>query len=158
MRSVPAGLVEDQGDVLVLADGCRELVEEHLHRLGIGVRQHEREGIVGDGQSLDLFALRQHTGRTRGLTRFVTPKALRAPDLECQLLGGRGSCRATGVDSDATVKLITGAVGEMTNDPKVGGRRPCAGHVGAHRQGPQEEAHPAFWAPFVVVGEGAPGR
>jgi hypothetical protein len=24
--------------------------------------------------------------------------------------------------------------------------------------GSKEEAHPAFWAPFVVVGEGAAGR
>jgi hypothetical protein len=25
-------------------------------------------------------------------------------------------------------------------------------------RGAKEEAHPAFWAPFVVVGEGAAGR
>jgi CHAT domain-containing protein len=25
-------------------------------------------------------------------------------------------------------------------------------------KGAPEEAHPAFWAPFVVVGEGAAGR
>jgi hypothetical protein len=49
MRAVPSGLVEDQGDVLVLADRCGELVEEFLHRLGIGVRQHEGEGIIGAG-------------------------------------------------------------------------------------------------------------
>ena len=48
-RAVPAGLVEDQGDVLVVADRRGELIEELLHRLGIGVRQHEREGIVGAG-------------------------------------------------------------------------------------------------------------
>ena len=46
---MPSGLVEDQGDVLVLADGCGELIEEHLHRLGVGVRQNQREGIVGAG-------------------------------------------------------------------------------------------------------------
>jgi hypothetical protein len=42
-------LVEDQGDVLVLTDGCGELVEELLHRLGVGVRQNEGKGIVGAG-------------------------------------------------------------------------------------------------------------
>jgi hypothetical protein len=42
-------LIEDQDDVLVLADGCGELIEELLHRRGVGVRQHEREGIVGAG-------------------------------------------------------------------------------------------------------------
>jgi hypothetical protein len=42
-------LVEDQNDMLVLADGCGELIEELLHRLGVGVRQYEREGIVGAG-------------------------------------------------------------------------------------------------------------
>jgi hypothetical protein len=46
---VPSGLIEDQGDVLVLVDGGGELVEELLHRPGIGVRQHEGEGIVGAG-------------------------------------------------------------------------------------------------------------
>ena len=46
-RTMPSGLVEDQDDVLVLADRCGELIEELLHRLGVGVRQHEREGVVG---------------------------------------------------------------------------------------------------------------
>jgi hypothetical protein len=42
-------LVEDQGDVLVLVDRCGELIEELTHRLGVGVRQHEGEGIVDAG-------------------------------------------------------------------------------------------------------------
>jgi tetratricopeptide (TPR) repeat protein/CHAT domain-containing protein len=63
------------------------------------------------------------------------------------------------VDSEATVKLITGAVREMANDPKVGRaeamRRSMLALI---EKGAPEEAHPAFWAPFVVVGEGAAGR
>jgi tetratricopeptide (TPR) repeat protein/CHAT domain-containing protein len=63
------------------------------------------------------------------------------------------------VDSDATVKLITGAVREMASDPKVGRaeamRRSMLALID---KGTKEEAHPAFWAPFVVVGEGAAGR
>jgi CHAT domain-containing protein/Flp pilus assembly protein TadD len=63
------------------------------------------------------------------------------------------------VYSDATVKLITGAVREMARDPKVGRaeamRRSMLALID---KGTQEEAHPAFWAPFVAVGEGAAGR
>ena len=39
------GVPADQDDVLVLADRGGELIEELLHRVGVGVRQHEREGI-----------------------------------------------------------------------------------------------------------------
>src|SRR5205807_9366697 len=46
---MPSGLVKDQDDVLVLADRCGELIKELLHRLGVGVWQHEREGVVGAG-------------------------------------------------------------------------------------------------------------
>jgi CHAT domain-containing protein/tetratricopeptide (TPR) repeat protein len=60
------------------------------------------------------------------------------------------------VASDATVKLITGAVGRMASDKSIG-------RAEAMRQsmltlvdnGETYEAHPAFWAPFIVVGEGA---
>jgi CHAT domain-containing protein len=63
------------------------------------------------------------------------------------------------VYSDATVKLITGAVGRMAADKAVG-------RAEAMRQsmlqlidnGKTDEAHPAFWAPFVVVGEGAAAK
>jgi len=59
------------------------------------------------------------------------------------------------VFSDATVKLITGAVGEMARDPKVGRaealRRSMLALID---KGSPHEAHPAYWAPFVVVGEG----
>jgi CHAT domain-containing protein/tetratricopeptide (TPR) repeat protein len=63
------------------------------------------------------------------------------------------------VYSEATVKLITGAVGAMARDPKVGRaeamRRSMLALID---KGSKEEAHPSFWAPFVVVGEGAAGR
>jgi CHAT domain-containing protein/tetratricopeptide (TPR) repeat protein len=63
------------------------------------------------------------------------------------------------VYSDATVKLITTAIREMANDPKVGRaeamRRSMLALID---KGAPEEAHPAYWAPFVVVGEGAARR
>jgi CHAT domain-containing protein len=63
------------------------------------------------------------------------------------------------VDSEATVKLITGAVREMSRDAKIGRaealRRSMLALID---KGTPEQAHPAYWAPFVVVGEGAAGR
>ena len=60
------------------------------------------------------------------------------------------------VDSDATVRLITGTVGEIARDAKVGRaealRRAMLALID---NGAQHEAHPSYWAPFVVVGEGA---
>lgn len=59
------------------------------------------------------------------------------------------------VDSNATVKLITGAMRETSRDAKVGRaealRRSMLVLID---KGEANEAHPAFWAPFVVVGEG----
>jgi CHAT domain-containing protein len=59
------------------------------------------------------------------------------------------------VYSDATVKLITTAIREMARDPKVGRsealRRSMLALID---RGEPHEAHPAYWAPFVVVGEG----
>jgi CHAT domain-containing protein len=59
------------------------------------------------------------------------------------------------VYSDATVKLITTAVREMARDAKVGRaealRRSMLALID---KGEPHEAHPAYWAPFVVVGEG----
>ena len=60
------------------------------------------------------------------------------------------------VYSDATVKLITMAIREMASNPKVGRaealRRSMLALID---KGEPHEAHPAFWAPFVVVGEGS---
>ena len=63
------------------------------------------------------------------------------------------------VYSQATVKLITAAIREMAHDPKVGRaealRRSMLALID---NGDPQEAHPAYWAPFVVVGEGAGAR
>jgi CHAT domain-containing protein len=60
------------------------------------------------------------------------------------------------IDSNATVKLITVTLREMSLDPKIGRaealRRSMLALID---RGEEHEAHPAFWAPFVVVGEGA---
>ena len=63
------------------------------------------------------------------------------------------------VNSVATVKLITGAMSGLAASKSIG-------RAEAMRQsmltlidrGEPREAHPAFWAPFVVVGEGGAGR
>ena len=56
---------------------------------------------------------------------------------------------------DATVKLITTAIREMARDAKVGRaealRRSMLALID---KGEPHEEHPAYWAPFVVVGEG----
>ena len=48
-RTVPSRLIEHHGDVLVAGYRPRELVEEQLHRLGIHIRQDQREGVVSSG-------------------------------------------------------------------------------------------------------------
>jgi CHAT domain-containing protein len=60
------------------------------------------------------------------------------------------------VSSEATVSLITHAVGAISHDKKLG----CAdalrrAMLAMIDQGKPHEAHPAYWAPFIVVGEGA---
>jgi CHAT domain-containing protein len=59
------------------------------------------------------------------------------------------------VNSDATVKLITGAIGTMAADKSIGRaeamRRSMLAMID---KGAPYEADPANWAPFVVVGEG----
>ena len=60
------------------------------------------------------------------------------------------------VHSETTVALIRSAFAELQTSPKIGRaeavRRAMLGMID---QGPAWQAHPAFWAPFVVVGEGA---
>jgi CHAT domain-containing protein len=59
------------------------------------------------------------------------------------------------VDSNATVKLITQSLGIMATDKSIGRsealRRSMLALI---NKGEPQEAHPAYWAPFVVVGEG----
>jgi hypothetical protein len=63
------------------------------------------------------------------------------------------------VDSDATVKLVTAAAREMARDATVGRaeamRRAMLALID---KGARGEAHPSYWAPFVVVGEGTSSR
>jgi CHAT domain-containing protein len=60
------------------------------------------------------------------------------------------------VNSEATVNLITSAVGAISSDNKIGRaealRRAMLTMID---KGKSHEAHPAYWSPFVVVGEGA---
>ncbi len=60
------------------------------------------------------------------------------------------------VDSNATVKLITGAISRMAADNGVGRAEAMRQSMLALiDKGEPDEVHPAYWAPFVVVGEGA---
>ena len=63
------------------------------------------------------------------------------------------------VNSDATVKLITGAMSRLAADKSMGRaeamRQSMLALIG---KGEPYEAHPAYWAPFIVVGEGAAAR
>jgi CHAT domain-containing protein len=62
------------------------------------------------------------------------------------------------VNSDATVKLITKTLSTMAADKSVGRSEALRrAMVALIEQGEPHEAHPAYWAPFVVVGEGAAG-
>ena len=59
------------------------------------------------------------------------------------------------VDSNATVKLITSSMREFAGDKTIGRaealRRAMLALID---KGDPQEAHPAYWAPFVLVGEG----
>ncbi len=59
------------------------------------------------------------------------------------------------VDSQVTVKLVAGAVGEAARDPKIG-RAESLRRIMLHLidNGAPHESHPSRWGPFVVVGEG----
>jgi CHAT domain-containing protein/tetratricopeptide (TPR) repeat protein len=63
------------------------------------------------------------------------------------------------VASESTVKLITKMVAELKAAPKIGRaealRRSMLSMIDT---GKDYESHPAFWAPFVLVGEGGAAR
>jgi len=60
------------------------------------------------------------------------------------------------VYSDATVKLIAGAISRMAADKSVGRAEALRQSMLALiDKGAPYEAQPAYWAPFVIVGEGA---
>jgi CHAT domain-containing protein len=60
------------------------------------------------------------------------------------------------VFSDATVKLTTGTFAELAHDPLLPRAVALQRASTALREDPSEAyfAHPMFWAPFIVVGEG----
>jgi CHAT domain-containing protein len=62
------------------------------------------------------------------------------------------------VYSETAVRLTTGAFNALKSEPSIGRaealRRSMLALID---QGEEYEAHPAYWAPFVVVGEGAAG-
>lgn len=62
------------------------------------------------------------------------------------------------VDSDATVKLITAAFDAMAKEPGLGQGRALAQAMSALIDGGGRDAHPANWAPFIVVGGSAASR
>jgi tetratricopeptide (TPR) repeat protein/CHAT domain-containing protein len=62
------------------------------------------------------------------------------------------------VDSNAAMKLVTRAVGEIARNPGVGRAEAMRRAMAALIETGTAEAHPANWAPFVVVGEGATAR
>src|SRR5262249_27754181 len=59
------------------------------------------------------------------------------------------------VNSEATVNLITNTFDEMKADPKIGRAEALRRSMSAMIDKGGGYAHPANWAPFVVVGEGA---
>jgi len=60
------------------------------------------------------------------------------------------------VNSVAAVKLTTKAFAEMKADPNIGRSEALRrSMVALIEQGEVHERHPAYWAPFVVVGEGS---
>jgi len=60
------------------------------------------------------------------------------------------------VQTDAAVKLTTKMLKEVANDNKIGRSEALRRSMVAlmEDKGNPEFAHPAYWAPFVVVGEG----
>jgi hypothetical protein len=59
------------------------------------------------------------------------------------------------VNSKATVKLITGATDELKAHPGIGRAEALRrSELALIDHGEPNEAHPAIWAPFIVVGEG----
>lgn len=60
------------------------------------------------------------------------------------------------VDSDATVKLITKVFDAMARQPGLTHGKALSQAMGSLIEGGGREAHPANWAPFIVVGGSAP--
>jgi CHAT domain-containing protein/tetratricopeptide (TPR) repeat protein len=61
------------------------------------------------------------------------------------------------VDSEATVALVTKSFDALQADPKIGRAEALRRATSQLIEGGGRTAHPANWAPFVVVGEGGGG-
>jgi hypothetical protein len=62
------------------------------------------------------------------------------------------------VESNATVKLVTKTLNTMGADKTIGRSEALRrSMVALIEKGAPGESHPSYWAPFVVVGEGAAG-
>lgn len=63
------------------------------------------------------------------------------------------------VESDSTVLLTTRAIQEFSEDPTIGRAEALRRAMQVLMKGDSkpEYAHPFFWAPFVIVGEGGKG-
>ena len=59
------------------------------------------------------------------------------------------------VDNLAAVALVTRAFDELRDRPKIGRAEAMRLAMTAMIEGGGTAAHPQFWAPFVIVGEGA---
>jgi CHAT domain-containing protein len=59
------------------------------------------------------------------------------------------------VDSQATVSLVTKAFDEIKDDDRIGRGEALRRSMLSLISSGGRNAHPANWAPFVVVGEGA---
>ena len=59
-------------------------------------------------------------------------------------------------NSEAAVAITTGMLGEMADNPEIGRAEALRRSMLAmmETEGKDHFAHPMFWAPFVVVGEG----
>lgn len=59
------------------------------------------------------------------------------------------------VNSEGAVKIITGAFAELSRDPTIGKAEALRRSIEARIREGGGRAHPSYWAPFVIVGEGA---
>jgi CHAT domain-containing protein len=64
------------------------------------------------------------------------------------------------VQSEATVKLVISAVEELAKNPSIGRAEALrrAEITMLDPKNPPEYAHPVYWAPFILAGEGGAGR
>jgi CHAT domain-containing protein len=59
------------------------------------------------------------------------------------------------VNSEGAVKIITGAFGELSRDPTMGKAEALRRSIDARIREGSGRAHPSYWAPFVIIGDGA---